>query len=61
MYKPLNPGEVKDPSSRSNHGSIVWKIVRKWISSMNQMKRREIIVEGVVHWGRKNIPVKNCT
>jgi hypothetical protein len=61
MYRPLNPGEAKEPSSRSNHGLSVWKIVGKWISSMNQMKRSEIITAGVVHWGSKHIPVKNFT
>jgi hypothetical protein len=59
MYRPLIPGEVKDPSSRSNHGSNVWKIVGKWISSVNQMKRSESITAGAVHWGSKHIPVKN--
>jgi hypothetical protein len=32
MYRPLNPGEAKEPSSKNNHGSSVWKIVGKWIS-----------------------------
>ena len=27
MYRPLIPGGVKDPSSRSSHGSNVWQIV----------------------------------
>ena len=61
MYRPLNLGEAKEPSSRRNHGLSVWKIVGKWISSMNQMKRRKIIIAGVVHWGSKHIPVNNCT
>ena len=28
---------------------------------MNQMKRREIITVGVVHWGSKHIPMNNFT
>jgi hypothetical protein len=60
MYIPLILGQAKDPSSRSNHGSSIWQIVGKWISSVNQMKRSENITGGAVQWGSNHIPVKNC-
>jgi hypothetical protein len=59
MYWALIPGEVKDPSIRSDHGSNSWQILGKWLSSLNQMKRREHIIAGAVHLFGKIIPAKN--
>jgi hypothetical protein len=59
MYRALIPGEVKDPSIRSDHGSNSWQILGKWLSSLNQMKRREHIIAGAVHLFGKIIPAKN--
>jgi hypothetical protein len=59
MYWALTPGEVKDPSIRSDHGSNSWQILGNWLSSLNQMKMREHIIAGVVHLAGKTIPAKN--
>jgi hypothetical protein len=56
MYRPSNPGEAKEPSNGSNHGSSVWRFVGKWINFVNQMKGSRIITAGVAHWGSKHIP-----
>ena len=59
MYRVLIPGEVKDHNIKNDHGSNLWKILGKWLSSLNQMKRREHIIAGAVHLVGKIIPAKN--